>query len=351
MLTTPKPLVSAVPNPTHHETTQHPRSRPSGVSQGHVALTPPPTQPSPRRRSDPARWRALCLLGVTLILASACSPSSRDKAPSQALSPSPWTCPDGAIVPRLVVPDVALAVGFYQRALGASSEATLTGGDVVMTFGEAHFVVTSGGDDDWLRSPEELGGTSTGLLLYVPDADALSARAVQAGARARMSAQHAWWGDRYAQVIDPFGHRWGLATRIEAPDEGILARRAAAALAREPWRHHQAPPAAEFRPKGYPALIAVLVAEDAQRAASHYRRALGAQSALRVPHPSGGVLHEDLQLGASVFMLDQAADFLYPRPPETLGGASVSLMFCREGFQGLDRDDNGYPWRGPFSER
>jgi PhnB protein len=53
------------------------------------------------------------------------------------------------------------------------------------------------------------------LHLYVPDADASYAQAVQAGCNATMPVGDQFWGDRYGQVEDPFGVTWAIATRKE----------------------------------------------------------------------------------------------------------------------------------------
>ena len=62
-----------------------------------------------------------------------------------------------------------------------------------------------------------LDGPATGvkLHLYVDDVDELYERALEAGATVLMPLQDCFWGDRYAIVRDPFGHRWSMATRIE----------------------------------------------------------------------------------------------------------------------------------------
>jgi len=59
------------------------------------------------------------------------------------------------------------------------------------------------------------------LHLYVTDADAAIEQAVAAGAQVTMPAADMFWGDRYGQVVDPFGHRWSIATHIQdlTPDE------------------------------------------------------------------------------------------------------------------------------------
>jgi len=53
------------------------------------------------------------------------------------------------------------------------------------------------------------------LQLYVPDADASYAKAVAAGCKATMALADQFWGDRYGQVLDPFGITWAIATRKE----------------------------------------------------------------------------------------------------------------------------------------
>jgi PhnB protein len=75
-----------------------------------------------------------------------------------------------------------------------------------------------GGD---CRSPQSLGGTAVNILLYVKDVDRVFKQAVSAGAKVTMPLADMFWGDRYGQVTDPFGHSWALATHKEdvPPDE------------------------------------------------------------------------------------------------------------------------------------
>jgi uncharacterized glyoxalase superfamily protein PhnB len=72
-----------------------------------------------------------------------------------------------------------------------------------------------------MLGPNALKGTPVTLHLYVDDVDASFERAVAAGATATMPPADMFWGDRYGQVTDPFGHRWSLAThkRDVNPDE------------------------------------------------------------------------------------------------------------------------------------
>jgi PhnB protein len=48
----------------------------------------------------------------------------------------------------------------------------------------------------------------------VEDVDAFAAQAVRAGAKTTMPVADMFWGDRYGQIEDPFGHRWSIATHV-----------------------------------------------------------------------------------------------------------------------------------------
>jgi PhnB protein len=76
------------------------------------------------------------------------------------------------------------------------------------------------------RGPQSIGGTPVSLHLYVEDADAWFRRAIDAGATVSMPLEDTFWGDRYGQVTDPFGHQWALATHKEDMSEEELRRRA-----------------------------------------------------------------------------------------------------------------------------
>ena len=75
---------------------------------------------------------------------------------------------------------------------------------------------------DWNSlGPNTRGGTSVSLHLYIPDADAFFEKAIKAGAEVVMPLGDAFWGDRYGQLKDPFGHIWSVATHIKdlTPEE------------------------------------------------------------------------------------------------------------------------------------
>ena len=84
---------------------------------------------------------------------------------------------------------------------------------------------------DWgAKGTESLGGTPVTINLYVEDCDTVFNRAVEAGATVRMPLADQFWGDRYGQVVDPFGHVWSVATHQRDVCEEELAQAARASM-------------------------------------------------------------------------------------------------------------------------
>jgi len=141
--------------------------------------------------------------------------------------------PDGyhTVTPHLVLDDAAKAIDFYEQAFGAEEVMRLPGpgGKIVhaeIRVGDSRIMLSDEmppmpGQPGIYQSPKTARLCTAALFLYVQDADAAFARAVKAGCTTRMSLQDMFWGDRYGQVIDPFGHTWALATHKEdvPPDQ------------------------------------------------------------------------------------------------------------------------------------
>jgi PhnB protein len=75
-------------------------------------------------------------------------------------------------------------------------------------------------------SPQTLGGTYMALHLMVEDVEGVWQRALDAGAEVFHPLQDSFWGERHGQVIDPFGHRWGLAQHLRDVSHEELVRAA-----------------------------------------------------------------------------------------------------------------------------
>lgn len=131
--------------------------------------------------------------------------------------------PEGfhSVTPHLSVTGAADAIEFYKKAFGAEEMVRLPmpgGGNQLMhasiKIGDSIIMLA----DEFAgcsAGPSTLGGTTVTIHLYVPDVDAAMARATQAGGKVTMPQMDMFWGDRYGQIEDPFGHRWSLATHVK----------------------------------------------------------------------------------------------------------------------------------------
>jgi len=146
--------------------------------------------------------------------------------------------PEGfhTITPHLVVKGATQAIEFYKKAFGAEEIVRMPGPDGQSVM---HAELKIGDSRLWLvdefpamgsLGPRGVGGTPVTIHLYVEDADAIFNQAVAAGAEVRMAMQDAFWGDRYGLIVDPFGHKWSLATHKEDLTPEDLAKRAQAAF-------------------------------------------------------------------------------------------------------------------------
>ena len=139
--------------------------------------------------------------------------------------------PDGyhTVTAYLVVAGAARAIDFYREAFGATELSRLPMGDKLghaeVRIGDTHLMLSDEWPEMGLLGPAARGGATSSFVIYGPDADAAFARALAAGATVERDVADQLWGDRMGVVVDPFGHRWSLATHIEdvSPDE--LARR------------------------------------------------------------------------------------------------------------------------------
>lgn len=139
------------------------------------------------------------------------------------------------ITPHLVVRDAARAAEWYSSVFGAEERGRLeVPGDKLMQlelwFGETQVMLADEFPDLGVLSPLSLGGTATVLHLSTVDADAVWRRALEIGAEVRQPLHDAFWGERYGQITDPFGHRWGIAQRIRDVPREELVRAAAEAF-------------------------------------------------------------------------------------------------------------------------
>ncbi|MDE3137077.1 MAG: VOC family protein [Acidobacteriota bacterium] len=142
--------------------------------------------------------------------------------------PTARPVPEGhhTITPHLVIRDAAKAIDFYKKAFGAReiNRMAMPNGKIMhaeLQIGDSMLYLADEFPEAGSRAPQSLGGTPVVLNVYIEDVDNLWEKAVAAGATVKMPLDDQFWGDRYGQLVDPFGHAWGLATHMEdvAPDE------------------------------------------------------------------------------------------------------------------------------------
>ena len=125
------------------------------------------------------------------------------------------------VTPYAVVPDARDAIAFYERAFGAErvslhvddrgkvrhAEIRIAGSPIMLAEDFVFGGIVA-------KSPAAAGSSGMHFYLYVPDADALVARALAAGTREVMAVMDQPYGERSGGVQDPFGHGWWISTYV-----------------------------------------------------------------------------------------------------------------------------------------
>jgi len=136
--------------------------------------------------------------------------------------------PEGyhSITPYLICSGAAKAIDFYKQAFGAVELFRMEMkpghiGHAEMKIGDSIVMLADEFPEMNIKSPTTMGGSPVGILLYITDCDAVFKKAVDAGAKVDRPLQDQFYGDRSGTVIDPYGHKWTIATHKEdlSPEE------------------------------------------------------------------------------------------------------------------------------------
>ena len=151
--------------------------------------------------------------------------------------------PEGyhSVTPYLVVDGADSAIDFYRRAFGAEEMLRLPmpvqsgsaggaeGGDKIghaeVRIGNAMVMLADEFPEMGILGPKSRGGPTSSLMIYTEDCDAMFARAVAEGATVEKPPEDQFYGDRCGNIVDPFGHRWSIATHKEDLSEEEIQRR------------------------------------------------------------------------------------------------------------------------------
>ena len=126
----------------------------------------------------------------------------------------------GTVTPYLTINGAAAAIDWYKKAFGAKElerEPTPDGklmhaririGDSIVMMSDVF--PGAGG-----QAPDILGNSPVTLHVYLKNVDKMWQQAVDAGAKVTMPLDNQFWGERYGQITDPFGHHWSLSQVIK----------------------------------------------------------------------------------------------------------------------------------------
>lgn len=142
-----------------------------------------------------------------------------------------------AVMPYLRVRDAASAIKFYKKVFGATERYRLRMagkiGHAELEMGGSTLMISDEFPEVNAIGPKALKGTSVVLTVYVDNVDQLVAKAAKAGAKIRRPAADQFYGDRAAQIEDPFGHVWSIQSRIEKVSPKDMQKRLNALLKAE----------------------------------------------------------------------------------------------------------------------
>jgi len=133
------------------------------------------------------------------------------------------------VTPYLAIRGASDAIEWYKKAFGAKeiTKVPVPGGMLMhaaIRIGDSEIYMSDIFPGAESKDPLKLGDSPVTLHLELKDVDAMWNRAVAAGARVEMPLDDQFWGDRYGQLADPFGHHWSLSSKSKAP-KAVLERK------------------------------------------------------------------------------------------------------------------------------
>jgi PhnB protein len=150
--------------------------------------------------------------------------------------------PEGfhTLTPHITVRDADRAIKFYQNAFGAELIGQINrapDGKILhacLKIGDSNLMLNDEFPQFGRLSPLSANASGVTLHLYLENIDSAFDRAVSAGATVKMPLKDQFWGDRYGQVMDPFGHQWSLAAHVRDVPEVELRKEETESLSKMP---------------------------------------------------------------------------------------------------------------------
>ena len=124
------------------------------------------------------------------------------------------------LIPRLFCRDVPAEIDFCTTAFGAVELGRRPGPDGtiihgLLTISGAMVMIEAEFPSLPSRVPQPDGSSPVVIYVYVENVDQAVERAVAAGAKILIPVKDQFWGDRIGWIMDPAGHVWTVASRIE----------------------------------------------------------------------------------------------------------------------------------------
>jgi len=224
-------------------------------------------------------------LRETLIRSTAMTKSGRTSATKATTSQKRKRAGDQTITPYLTVKRAEELVEFVKQVFGGIEVLRTTG-----SAGGLHAEVWIGESKLMIGGYETVEEKPTALHLYVPDADAVYQRAIEAGATSLEEPVDQFYGDREAGIKDPTGNVWWIAT-------------------------HKLGPATSYIPEGLRPVTPFLHPVGAAGLIEFLKQAFEAEVISREQSPEGAIHHATVRIGDSMIEMGEAHGEAQPMPP------------------------------------
>ena len=138
------------------------------------------------------------------------------------------------VTPVLTVAGATGAIEFYAYAFAAEERCRVYAADGLsvahaeLKIGNFLVIVADEAPAQGIYAPSSLGGSPVAVHLYFADVDTVWEKAIEAGATVIVPLTDTYWGERYGKIVDPYGHVWSMAKRVESLSADEIAARSAA---------------------------------------------------------------------------------------------------------------------------
>ena len=162
---------------------------------------------------------------------SRAKPKARARSRKAGVTRRVQPVPQGyhSVTPYLAFKRASDAIEFYKKVFGAKEKMRLPDGERIahaeILVGSSHIMLADEYPGINFGAPQPGVPSAVSIMLYVPDVDAAVERAVRAGATIERPLADQFYGDRTCTLVDPYGHRWFVATHVEDVSPGEMQRR------------------------------------------------------------------------------------------------------------------------------